>query len=58
MDLSYLAGDGVFAAWEDPVFFASVYISPSEASVGARIDLWPDAWHIRLTDTRSKSLDA
>ena len=39
VDLSDLAGDGVFAALEDPVFFAGVYIGPSEASVGERIDL-------------------
>ena len=36
VDLSYLASDGVFTAWEDHTFFFGAFIGPSEASVGAR----------------------
>lgn len=28
LDLSYLAGDGVFAAWEDQSFFSAVRLGP------------------------------
>ena len=50
IDLSDLAGRGVFRAWDDRAFFASVRISKNGAIVwGRRIDLCPDALYMRLT---------
>ena len=59
VDLSHLAGKGVFAAWEDPAFFAGVYIGPiGGISWSERIDLCPDAVYMRLTGTLNKCVDA
>lgn len=59
VDLSHLAGKGVFAAWEDPEFFAGVYIGPLDGiSWSERIDLCPDAVYMRLTGTLEKCVDA
>ena len=50
IDLSHLAGRGVFRAWEDPAFFAAVRLSENGAIVwGDKIDLCPDALYMRLT---------
>ena len=58
VDLSHLAGHGVFAAWEEREFFAGVYIGPlGGISWSERIDLCPDAVYMRLTDTLDKSGD-
>lgn len=49
VDLSHLAGQGVFTAWEDPEFFAGVYIGPiGGISWDERVDLCPDAVYMRL----------
>ena len=54
-----LAGKGVFAAWEDPEFFAGVYIGPLDGiSWSERIDLCPDAVYMRLTGTLDKCVGA
>ena len=59
VDLSHLAGNGVFAAWEDHSFFAGVYLGPiGGISWSERIDLCPDALYMRLTGTRDKCVDA
>ena len=50
VDLSHLAGGGVFAAWADPLFFAEVCIGPGGAICwGENIDVCPDALYLRLT---------
>jgi len=50
VDLSDLAGRGVFAAWSDRSFFESVRIDESGALVwGDSLDLCPDALYLRLT---------
>lgn len=50
VDLSYLAGRGVFAAWRDLAFFQSVRIAEHGALVwGDALDLCPDALYLRLT---------
>jgi hypothetical protein len=50
VDLSDLAGQGVFKAWEDETFFASVRIAPHGALIwGEDIELCPDMLHARLT---------
>ena len=50
VDLSDLAGRGVFAAWSDRSFFESVRIDESGALAwGDSLDLCPDALYLRLT---------
>ncbi len=50
VDLSDIAGRGVFAAWNDRRFFENVRIDESGAlGWGDEIDLCPDALYLRLT---------
>ena len=50
VDLSDLAGRGVFRAWNDSTFFESVRIGSHGAiEWGSDIDLCPDAMYMRLT---------
>ena len=50
IDLSDVAGRGVFAAWNDPAFFRSVRLGSHGAiEWGADIDICPDAMYLRLT---------
>ena len=50
VDLSDLAGKGVFAAWRDRVFFDSVRISEARAIAwGDDVDLCADALYLRIT---------
>ncbi|MBI4459981.1 MAG: DUF2442 domain-containing protein [Acidobacteria bacterium] len=50
VDLSDLAGRGVFAAWNERRFFETVQIDDSGALVwGDQLDLCPDALYLRLT---------
>jgi hypothetical protein len=50
VDLSDLAGRGVFTAWEDRAFFDAVRLGSHGAiEWGADIDLCPDAMYLRLT---------
>ena len=50
IDLSDVAGRGVFAAWNDPAFFRSVRLGSHGAiEWGASIDICPDAMYLRLT---------
>ena len=50
VDLSDLAGRGVFEAWNDRHFFENVHIDESGAPVwGNNLDLCPDALYLRLT---------
>ena len=49
VDLSDLAGQGVFEAWKDETFFASVQIAPHGALTwGEDIELCPDMLYARL----------
>jgi hypothetical protein len=51
VDLSDIAGRGVFSAWNDRRFFESVRIDDSGALAwGEELDLCPDALYLRLTD--------
>lgn len=51
VDLSHLAGKGVFAAWDDPAFFANVSIGSSgEIRWSDEIDLCPDALYLQITE--------
>ena len=50
VDLSDLAGQGVFKAWEDPRAFEAVRIGPGrQVQWGDEIELCPDALYLRLT---------
>ncbi len=50
VDLSDLAGRGVFRAWSDRTVFSAVTVDESGAIVWpGEIDLCPDALYLRLT---------
>ena len=50
VDLSNLAGRGVFAAWSDRAFFARAHITPHRSIAWSdEIELCPDALYLRLT---------
>ena len=50
VDLSHLAGRGVFAAWDDYPFFEKVHISANGAVTwSAQIDLCPDALYLQIS---------
>lgn len=50
VDLSHLAGRGVFAAWDDYKVFKKVHIGASGAIAwNDDIDLCPDALYLRIT---------
>jgi hypothetical protein len=50
VDLTHLAGRGVFALWNDPLAFLDVHIGPSgEIAWSDEIDLCPDALYLRIT---------
>ena len=50
VDLSDVAGRGVFAAWDDPAFFESVRLGSNGAiEWRSDIDICPNAMYLRLT---------
>jgi Protein of unknown function (DUF2442) len=51
VDLSALAGQGVFAAWNDPAFFERAQIGSSGRSLewDGQIDLSADSLYLNLT---------
>ncbi len=50
VDLSHLAGRGVFAAWSDPSLLAGVRIGPQgPIRWGESIDVCPDVLYLLLT---------
>ncbi|HEX9876784.1 MAG TPA: DUF2442 domain-containing protein [Gammaproteobacteria bacterium] len=50
VDVSDLAGRGVFEAWNAPTFFNSVRLASHGAiEWGSDIDICPDAMYLRLT---------
>jgi hypothetical protein len=50
VDLSDLAGRGVFHIWNDPAVFRAVTLGPHGAIGWSReLDLCPDAMYLRLT---------
>jgi hypothetical protein len=57
VDLSDLAGRGVFKAWEDRAFFDTVRLGAHGAiEWGGNIDLCPDAMYLRLTGKSPEQL--
>jgi len=50
VDLSHLAGRGVFRAWDQPDAFESVRVGPSgQLTWDAGLELCPDALYLKLT---------
>ena len=50
VDLSHLAGRGVFRAWDEPGAFESVRVGPSgQVAWNAGLELCPDALYLKLT---------
>ena len=50
VDLSYLAGDGVFVAWLDHSFFAGVHLGPASSIAWSDdLDLCGDALYMKIT---------
>jgi hypothetical protein len=50
VDLSTLAGKGVFTFWHDPDVFEQVRIGPfGELAWGDQVDLCPDSLYLKLT---------
>lgn len=50
VDLSHLAGRGVFAIWDDPQVFARVTIGPHrEIRWTEEVELCPDALYLEIT---------
>ena len=50
VDLSHLAGRGVFEAWNDRACFEAVYVTEYDAIAWSEeIELCPDALYMRLT---------
>lgn len=57
VDLSDLAGRGVFALWNDRKAFAAVRIGErGELVWGKEIDLCPDSLYLRITGQRAEDL--
>ena len=51
VDLSHLAGRGVFKAWKNRTFFCSVHLTANGAVAWDEdVELCPDALYIRLTN--------
>ena len=50
VDLSDIAGKGVFKAWDEPGYFEKVHITPYRAVAwDENLDLCPDALYMELT---------
>lgn len=50
VDLSYLAGDGVFSIWDEPGCFEDARLGPHGAvSWSESVDICPDALYLTLT---------
>lgn len=50
IDLSHLAGRGVFSAWDEPGVFESAHLGPQgQVTWGNGLELCPDALYLRLT---------
>lgn len=57
VDLSDLAGQGVFEIWRDPSVFAKVRIGSSGELVwGDQVDLCPDSLYLRVTGKKPEDV--
>ena len=57
VDLSDMAGDGVFVAWEDHSFFAGVHLGPAGSIAWSdEIDMCGDALYLEITGMAPEEL--
>ena len=57
LDLSDIAGDGVFVAWEDHSFFAGVHLGPAGSIAWSDdIDMCGDALYLEITGATPEEL--
>ena len=57
IDLSHLAGQGVFAAWNDRDYFEKVHVTEHRSIAwDDRIELCPDTLYMELTDLTVEEL--
>lgn len=57
VDLSDMAGDGVFVAWEDPSFFSGVRLGPGRSIAWSEcIDMCGDALYLEITGMTPEEL--
>ena len=57
VDLSHLAGSGVFEAWDDRSYFEQVHVGGfGQLSWDDDIDLCPDALYLQLTGKNAEDL--
>jgi hypothetical protein len=57
VDLSHLAGKGVFSVWEQEGMFAQVKLGPhGEIAWPGDVDLCPDALYLRLTGKQPEDI--
>jgi hypothetical protein len=57
VDLSHLAGRGVFTLWADRKIFEGVHVDPSGAIAwNQELELCPDALYLRLTGKTPEDL--
>ena len=57
IDLSHLAGRGVFSAWDDRAFFETVRVEDHGAVAwGEDLELCPDALYIQLSGKSAASV--
>ena len=57
VDLSHLAGKGVFSLWDDYRAFEQVYVGNSgEIAWSDKIDICPDAVYMKITGKTAKEL--
>jgi hypothetical protein len=57
VDVSDLAGKGVFGLWSDRIAFEKVEIGSSgELAWGDKIDLCPDSLYLKVTNKRPQDL--
>lgn len=57
VDLSHLAGRGVFKAWGDDTFFRQVHVGPAGSIAWSEeVELCPDSVFLRLTGKSPEEL--
>jgi hypothetical protein len=57
VDLSYLVGQGVFAAWKDSRSFETVHVGPGrQIAWNDDIDLCPDALYMKITGQQPQEI--
>jgi hypothetical protein len=57
VDLADLAGKGVFAAWQDPAFFAQVQLDGRGGITWpGELDLCPDSLYLEVTGLKPEDL--